>query len=106
MRGQVNESGRVVSRLSAKENSAANSRGLTGAALFVSQGLNRIETRRSYRRNHPADQSHQRQDCSRNQYADRGNDESNVTRLSVLGKRAVKGKIPHRERNDIGEHDP
>src|ERR1017187_6384725 len=54
------------------------------SALFVAQGLNRIETGRAYGWNHAADQSHHRPGWGRNQYADWGNDESNVARLSVL----------------------
>src|SRR5256885_16959209 len=77
----------------------------TGSALLVAQCLNRIETGRAYRGDHPAHQSHQRQDCGGNHYADGGNDQSNVTRLSVLGKRTVKGESPYREGNDVREPD-
>src|SRR5258707_5347533 len=75
------------------------------AMLFVSQGLNGIETRGPDGWHHAADEAYGTEDERGHDQSTRRNDQADIASFCVLRHRAVQGKPSEGERDRVGEDD-
>src|SRR5580704_10532641 len=75
------------------------------AMLFVSQGLNGIETRGPDGWHHAADEAYGTEDERGHDQSTGRNDEADIARFCVLRHRAIQGKPSDGERDPVGKDD-